>query len=150
MPLETLQWIDRLKAIEREFRVVRIAMDRLAVAAAHDSTILGRALRVREIGNASRRLEGTYVVRLFAEFETGLRLFWAATRVTSVPDRIADIVDSIAARQGIADGCRMNVHRVRGYRNRLVHQREEEGEVIAIVNSRSHLCTFLGKMPLDW
>src|SRR5437588_22398 len=113
MPLETLEWIDRLKVVEREYRVVRVAMDRLTAAAAQDPTILGRELRVREIGNASRRLEGTYVVRLFAEFETGLRLFWAATRVAPVPDRVADIVDSIAARQGIADAYRMNTHRVR-------------------------------------
>ena len=97
MPLETLEWIDALKAVERESRVVRIAVDRLAVEAARDSIILGRALRVRDIGNASRRMEGTYVVRLFAEFETGLRLFWATTRATPVPDRIADIIDSFAA-----------------------------------------------------
>ncbi len=150
MPLEVLQWIDRRKGVEREYWVVRIAMDRFAAEAGHDPTILGRDLRVREIGNASRRLEGTYVVRLFAEFETGLRLFWAAARVAPVPDRIADIVDSIAARQGIADTYRMNTHRVRLYRNRLVHQREEEGEVIAIETSRSQLCTFVGRMPWDW
>jgi hypothetical protein len=150
MPLETLRWLDRLKAVEREYRIVRLGTDRLAVEAALDPTILGRALRVREIGPASQRLEGTYVVRLFAEFETALRLFWTSTRTTPVPDRIADIVDSIAARQGIADGYRMDTHRVRGYRNRLVHQREEDGEVVAMVSSRRYLCTFLGKMPLNW
>ena len=70
MPLETLRWLDRLKGVEREYRIVRLATDRLAAEAAHDPTILGRTLRVREIGPASQRLEGTYVVRLFAEFET--------------------------------------------------------------------------------
>jgi hypothetical protein len=150
MPLETLEWFERLKAVEREYRVVRIALDRLAVDASRDSTILGRELRVREIGNASGCLENTYVMRLFAEFETGLRLFWAATRVTPVPDRIADIIDGIAARQGIPDEPRVNTHCVRLYRNRLVHHREEEGEVIAIDDARRYLCAFLGKMPSDW
>jgi hypothetical protein len=57
------------KTVEREYRVVRIAVDRLALAVARDPMVLGGALSVREIGNASRRLEGTYVKRLFAEFE---------------------------------------------------------------------------------
>ena len=34
-------------------------------------------------------------------------------------------------------------------RNRLVHEREEEGEVIAIEDLRSSLCTFLSWVPWE-
>ena len=126
----------RLKAVEREYRVVRIALGRLAVAASHDPDDPRRG--AKGPGDRERlRPPGEYLRHeFFAEFETGLRLFWAATCVTPVPDRIVDIVDSIAARQGISDESRVNTHRVRLYRNRLVHQREEEGEVIAIDGAR--------------
>jgi hypothetical protein len=73
MPLETYVLIDRLKAIEHEYRVAFLAMKRLAGEAKRDPTILDGGMRVRGIGEAQSHLNGTYAIRLFAEFETGLR-----------------------------------------------------------------------------
>ena len=50
----------------------------------------------------SVRLEGTYVIRLFAEFETGLRLYWATIRQTEPPTQ--HLLDGIAARRAITPG----------------------------------------------
>ncbi len=150
MPLETLAWIRNLKGIEHEYRVARMAMDRLAADVGRDPTILDRDMRVRGIGVALDNLGGTYATRLFAEFETGLRHFWMATRIEPEPFRIAEIIDRVAARHGISYDERANAHRVRGYRNRLVHDNEEGGETIAVRDCRGFLCTFLGKMPPNW
>ena len=52
---------------------MRLAVDRLLEGARRDPTILSGDLNLHDIINASERLEGTYIIRLFAEFETGLR-----------------------------------------------------------------------------
>lgn len=150
MPLETLDWIRNLKAIEHEYRVALIAMRRLADQARHDPNILERDMRVRGIGEALGNLNGTYAMRLFGEFETGLRKFWVTTRIEPEPRGIAEIIDRIAARHGVGHDELTNAHRSRQYRNRQIHDNEEEGETIEVRDFRSFLCTFLGKMPLTW
>ena len=150
MPLETLDWIRSLKAIEHEYRVAHLAMRRLADQARRDPTLLDRDMRFRGIDEALRNLNGTYAIRLFAEFETGLRQFWVATRIEPEPRRIAEIIDRVAARHGIDYVELANAHRSRRYRNRQVHDNDEEGETLPVSDCRSFLCTFLGRMPVTW
>jgi hypothetical protein len=66
-------WIRRIKTIEREYSAMRLAVDRLLEGARRDPTILTGDLKLYDIINASERLEGTYIIRLFAEFETRAR-----------------------------------------------------------------------------
>ena len=73
------EWQSRIKAVEREYMAMRQAADRFRQAAHDDPNILLEDLRHREIVMASRNLEGTYVIRLFAEFETGARQYWNST-----------------------------------------------------------------------
>jgi hypothetical protein len=150
MALETLDWIRSLKAIEHEYWVADLAMRRLADQARRDPTILDRDMRVRGIAGAWSHLNGTYGIRLFAEFETGLRKFWGATRIEAEPRSVAEIIDRIAARHGIGHAELTNAHRARQYRNRQIHDNEEEGETLEVSDCRSFLCTFLGKMPPNW
>lgn len=65
------EWHSRIKAVEREYVAMRQAADHFLQAARADPTILLENVLHREIMRASQRLEGTYIVRLFAEFETG-------------------------------------------------------------------------------
>lgn len=150
MALETLDWIRSLKAIEHEYRVANIAMRRLADQARCDPTILDSDMRVRGISEAQGHLNGTYGIRPFAEFETGLRKFRGATRIESEPRSIAEIIDRIAARHGIGYAELTNAHRARQYRNRQIHDNEGEGETLEVSDCRGFLCTFLGQMPTDW
>ena len=69
------EWQSRIKAVEREYVAMRQAADRFRQAALDDPTILEGNLRQGEIVVASKNLEGTYVMRLFAEFETGARQY---------------------------------------------------------------------------
>src|SRR5262249_24435924 len=111
-------------------------------------TIVQRNLEHRDIIAASTNLEGTYVIRLFAEFETGARQYWGAIRPTD--PRTADLLDPLAARCGIPDTQRDNAHRVREYRNALVHEREDQPGIVPIAVARSYLCHFFSFLPSRW
>lgn len=144
------EWLNRVKAVEREHAAVRCAMDYLLNAAHQDPTILARILRVRDIEEAFEKLEGTYVVRLFAEFETSLRTFWLASRGTDPPSRTRDLLDGAGARRRIPHDDIQNAHCVREYRNSLVHERDDAIDPIPISQARRYLCVFLSFLPLEW
>lgn len=82
MPNNTYVWLRRIKVVEREHSSMRLTTERLLQEARHDPTILRGDVEVRDIIDATDHLEGTYFIRLFAEFETGLRLFWKTIRDT--------------------------------------------------------------------
>src|SRR5437870_5623419 len=117
MPHDRVVWFDRIKAVEREHSVTRFATDELLIAASHDPTVLQGELTPHDIVNALENLEGTYLIRLFAEFETGLRLFWPTTRRTDPPARTRDLIEGLAATRRIPHDELLNAHSVREYRN---------------------------------
>ena len=137
------QWQTRIKAVEREYVAMRQAADRFRQAAMDDPTILVESLRHNEIVVASRNLEGTYVIRLFAEFESGVRQYWEAN--WSTDPKTVDLLNGLAARCGVPDTQRDNGHLVRDYRNSLVHEREDQTEPLGIGKARGYLCHFFGK-----
>jgi hypothetical protein len=148
MPHNHYEWPVRIKAVEREYASTRLATDRLLKEARRDPTVLTGELKVRNIVDASEHLEGTYIIRLFAEFETGLRLFWKTIRDTEPSTQ--DLVNGIAARRGIPQERVASAHAVRVYRNALIHEREEEVEPIPIAEVRGHLCRFFAFLPPTW
>jgi hypothetical protein len=150
MPHDRFDWIRRIKAVEREHSATRFATDQLLAAAALDPNVLQGDLALRDLRRASEGLEGTYLIRLFAEFETGLRLFWAAARQTEPPTRTRDLLDGIAATRRIPHEQLQNAHAVREYRNSLVHARREATESVPIPKARGHLCRFIAFLPPYW
>ncbi len=142
------QWQSRIKAVEREHVAMRQAADRFLQAANDDPSILLSNLRHGEIVAASRNLEGTFIIRLFAEFETGARDFWNAKWATE--PKMVDLLDGLAARCGIPDMQRNNAHCVREYRNSLVHEREDKPIEVPIDRARSYLCHFFSYLPPRW
>ncbi len=89
------EWQTRIKSVEREYVGMRQAADHFRQAVVSDPTILEENLRQGEIIEASRNLEGTYIIRLFAEFETGVRQYWASIRDTD--PKTVDLVNGLAA-----------------------------------------------------
>jgi len=142
------EWQTRIKAVEREHWAIRQATDRFKEQARRDPTILEGGLRHRDIDHASDNLDGTYVIRLFAEFETGLRQYWDHARGTN--PRTHDLLEGLAALCGVPDEQRENAHAVREYRNSLVHEREEESEVVPVDTARGYLCRFFSFLPPRW
>jgi hypothetical protein len=148
MPHELRGWIRRIKSIELDYLSTRLALDRLLDEARRDPTILTGDLEPQDIVKASGRLEATYLIRLFAEFETGLRLFWATIRDTEPPTQ--HLLDGIAARCDIAPERLTSAHAVRVYRNSLVHERDEGMAPISIAEARGSLCRFFAFLPPTW
>ena len=142
-------WHERIKAAEREYWSARIAIDRLSAEAAHDSTILGRGPSPRDLKSADENLEGTYLVRMFAEFETGVGAYWRTIRPrarVSVETLLARVGD----RCGIPVDLTNDAHTVRMYRNKLLHERERDVETVTIADARRRLATYLARLPIEW
>jgi len=146
------EWISRIKQVEREYRIARVAMERLIADYGQDSAIIQDDLRFRDVRRAVDCLEGTYVIRLFAEFETGLRSYWVSKkrRKRKTATRAEDLVKRIGSLNEMPDDLISSVHEVREYRNALVHERETEAEAISIPIARTRLCTFFARLPPDW
>lgn len=151
MPHDRLEWLRRIKAVEREHSAARLAIDQLLLPGQAAAPLVFKGdLTLRDVRNASERLEGTYLIRLFAEFETALRLFWSASKGSEPPSRTRDLLDGVAAKQKIPYDQISNAHRVREYRNTLVHEREDAAAPISIGEAREHLCRFFSFLPLNW
>lgn len=149
MPRDLDEWPSRLKAVEREYVALRLAVTRLMTQVGDDSTILTRDdVRRRDIGTAAENLEGTYFTRLFAEFETALRLFWGKERTTH--PQMRDLVDGVAATCRIPYDLTAEVHAAREFRNSLIHERQIEVTRVPISSARSALCRFLSRLPENW
>ncbi len=146
--LHNHEWQARIKAVEREFWAIRQATDRFHEHARRDPAILAGDLRHRDIALASENLDGTYVIRLFAEFETGLRQYWDRVRATN--PRTHNLLHGLAAMCRIPDEQRDRAHKVREYRNSLVHEREEGVKPIPVGKARGYLCHFFSFLPPEW
>jgi uncharacterized protein (DUF2164 family) len=150
MPSSKFDWLNRVKAVEREHAAARFAVEFLLDSTQRDVTLLVADLRIRDLKNAAERLEGTYIVRLFAEFEASLRTYWTSVRGADPPVRTRDLIDGVAARRKIPFDAIQHAHTVREVRNYLVHEREKEIDFLAIATARSHLCIFLSFLPREW
>ncbi len=154
MPHNRFEWIDRLKFVEREHRVVATAIARLRLAILEGLVRTPDGTTPRDLVAAGENLETTYLVRLWAEFETALLSYYRdLTGDAEARIRATDLVNTLAAvRRGraVADEVRAAVHEVREYRNSLVHERTDPAPPVALVEARSRLNTFLGKLPEQW
>lgn len=146
MRFETHLWPERLKAVEKEYLATKFATLNFMDRSRHDSSLLPANLRFSEFRRSSENQEGTYTVRLFSEFETGLRTFWSVTRPKAPPSRAKDLIDGIASYRRIAPHRVASVHNVRLYRNLLVHERDETIELIPLDVARRYLCVFLSHL----
>ena len=147
--------IDRLKAVVREFQVVSDAIERLRVAVADGRIRLPGGTSVRDLDTARHQLEGTFLIRLWAEFETAvLSYFRWLKKDPGRRIRATDLIDAVAAsRHGraLADAARREVHEVRKYRNSLVHDRDVPASRVALSEARRRLNIYLGvKLPEHW
>lgn len=141
-------WLERIKAVEREYLATRQAVDGFLAGLKAGTATMPPNTRLRDADTMSDNLEGTYLIRLFAAFESGLRSYWATVKDTA--PRTTDLIDGIAARRSIPDDTRDSVHAVREYRNSLVHESDETTESVPLAKSRGRLCTFFARLPDEW
>lgn len=142
-------WLSRLKSIEREAVAMRVAAALLREQARDNSAVLSDAgIGARDLELAIQNREGTYTIRLFAEFEIALRTYWAIIRPTH--PRTRDLIDGLAAYRDVLDPMTAATHTVRLCRNSLVHEQAEDIQTIPLALARGILCRFLSRLPDTW
>jgi hypothetical protein len=144
-------WIERIRAIEREGEVMALGLDLLRRELARDpSSLTARNLRRQDFdaGDANRPL--TYLVRMFAVFENGIREAWAAAERETTHPPMRDLLDAFSARRRIPHEQREDAHRVRRLRNTVVHDESEQAEPLSLAEARRYLCRFFAYLPETW
>jgi hypothetical protein len=143
--------LERLKAVVREYEVARIALERLGEPfRANPALLTQEQLKQSDFEKASKNLEGTYLLRLFAEFEGTLRDAWENCFKQTTTPPMRDLIEAVGARRSMAGEDIENAHAVRAYRNSLVHEGGESPEVIPLDRAKQFLCKFISWLPLDW
>jgi len=143
--------LNRMRSIMREYRIAGVAArDLQARLSADPSALSDEQLRVADFHNFRDKLGPTYLIRLFAEFEAGLREGWARAFGQATSPRMQDLIDSIAARRLIPAPWRTAAHDVRAYRNALIHEGGVDAPPIGLDEAQSHLCRFFSRLPDDW
>ncbi|MFO0809092.1 MAG: hypothetical protein U0746_10745 [Gemmataceae bacterium] len=141
----------RIVAVEREYTALRLAGDRLDRDARRNATILDAdELTPRDVRDARRSLEPTYLIRVFAVAEAGWRDVWLnyLRRPSHPPTRT--LLDSLAARFRVSQGWLADAHEVRAYRNSLVHEGREAVTVVPLAAAVQRLGRVVSMLPLDW
>ncbi len=150
MPNETFAWLTRIREVEREYHSAQWATRYGLQAAQADPAVLALLdLRVRDIRNAADRLQGTYIIRLFAQFEAALRAFIAA-QAKRQPRWAEQLIDRVGNLGRIPPDMRGKAHTVREYRNSLVHVNAQAVEPLTMREATSRLCTFLDPLKKMW
>lgn len=149
MPSEAFEWMNRIKVVEREYGAIRFGTDRLIVAVNDDPAILAGPIKRPAIKIASAHLEGTYIIRVFAEFETALRQFGRAFHIRE-QRRAETLINRVRDRGRIPPADARPVHQVREYRNVLVHDRQAPVAPVTIREATRFLCAFLSHVQGIW
>jgi hypothetical protein len=110
----------------------------------------GEQLKTADAQAFSNNLEGTYVLRIFAEFEQGLRDWWLNGRGRKGSPKASVLMERIAAVRHIPRDDLENAHLVRDHRNTLIHEESEYGHPVTLAEARRYLCTYFKWLPLTW
>lgn len=151
MPVDRDEWNRRIKAVERQHIAARLALERLRTQVQQDASIalvFPGALHAKE---TLGELDPTYLVRMFAVFENGLRSYWNVEKPGKKPD-MKPLIDAIASRRKIPYEILKEAHEVREYRNQIVHARGHGKDVItiALAEARKRLILFGDRLPFEW
>ena len=147
MPVRS-QWMRRIKSVEREFKIVRSSLNKTISDLAADPNLILQETRPRDYNLASDQLGATYLIRLYAEFEAGLRDHYASLKPKN--PKMEVLVDTLATRYGIPIEVTEDVHKVRNCRNDCVHNAMEKLSCDAVALYRGHLCHYFYCLPLMW
>lgn len=151
---ELYEIFDRLKATLREYRAVADAVEQQLTEVQGGRSEPPSGTSLQDYASARLHLEPTYLVRMWAEFESALRSY----RRYLVKDpgdniRAFDLINwarGIEAGRKVDDAYADLVHEVRRYRNSLVHEREEAIPAVALEEARHRLSAYLSKLPPHW
>lgn len=144
--------LKKLDLVSVEYRVCRLAADRLWLSIEQDPTlIIQLQMKRAEIRETIRRLEYTYIVRMFAAFEAALREIWTGAFRRKTEPPVRDLIDATAAANTFMTTDMLRAaHQVREYRNSIVHVNALSENTFSLLEAAAHLKEFLSFMPRQW
>ena len=142
------EWQSRIKSVENEYKAMRQASERFKMMALNDPSTLEVGSEHRHLITACANLESTYLIRLFAVFETGVRQYWATQKPTK--PKTINLLKGVASRRRIPTAELILADSVRKYRNCLVHESTESLTPIPLADARGYLCRFFAFLPPRW
>jgi hypothetical protein len=148
MPSDKYDLIGRVKAVEREYTALRFTTDHVLRSLREGGVDLEEDLKRLDVYRASERLEGTYVIRLFSEFEVALKTILRQWKLKKIPRGVKPLINRVASHLKFSGPILDNAHLVRHYRNGLVHNLVygiPDDRKTTIRTATSHLCTFLSR-----
>jgi hypothetical protein len=153
-----------IKRQRRLERIVRIAQEYLAAETA--ALLLGAELRAdpsygetrgwsaRAAHDFGENLVATYGVRIYAEFEAGLRDYWQTHLAQASHPPMIQLVRHLIPSQRFSQDCIDNADDVRIYRNFLVHDFLEQPPtdmvVFSVFEAKRHLCEYFSRLDATW
>ena len=149
MESEAFTWLTRIKDVEREHTTTRFAIEHLKRSLGEKTIKLLADLKEKHVNQANDRLEATYIVRLFSEFERALKEYLYSKKI-KIPWKAESLINRVASRVRIQGIILVNAHQVRNQRNIFVHHLEQKDEPLTMRKSTSYLTTFLDRLKIDW
>jgi hypothetical protein len=145
------QWIEWIRSAEREGELVAVALVVLEDRLRQDPSVLRQhGLQRADLSAGTLNREGTYVIRVFAEFESALREAWERAFGQTTLPKAADLLQAFASRCRVPPQRLGDADRVRIFRNNLVHAHTETTARVSLTDVRRYLCRFLSHLPENW
>lgn len=147
-------FVQRLRAVRDEYDAAREALSYIIRNwQKHDIYAeMVSSLTPKHFNNAANNLEAIFIIRLFTTFEGILKEHLAKNHPRiSVPEdaRVVWLIDRVATRRPphITTQLRVEVHKVRKYRNALVHADNVAVSRIIFNDALAQLAKYCDKLP---
>jgi hypothetical protein len=141
--------VQQLASIEAEYRSTRTAIEHLE-RTWHEfqPTRDMRGIGLSQVRETARNLEATYIIRLFSEFEGILQEHWVTSRPGQrIPGTAKSLIDRVASSRRLPSRVRDDAHKVRDYRNSVVHPRLPPAIAVDFRGALAALNRFLDPLP---
>lgn len=132
----------QLRHIEREHEAAIVAVDYFMQAVHGGQTYLPESLKRLNLRQLAERLEPTFVLRMFSDFELALRLY-LTERHQVVPRTMKGKINLAAHVAGFRGAPVDGAHKARKFRNKVAHQSNLTVDDLSLRLVTRCLCTYL-------
>ncbi len=140
----------RLARVRDEFEAARLALAYTLAQMQAGVPINGpQNMALPEMRLSARHLEVTYLLRLYAEYEGILMDYWLGGMRRRTRPQMKVLMDRIASNQTMSAGNLFDAHRVRDFRNDIVHHNVRDPR-LTFRDCASRLGTYLRWLPVRW
>lgn len=149
------QWLERITAVAREYLAANTASELLRTELEGNPRFgSGRDWERRDGVAFSENLQATYIIRMYAVFEAGLRAYWRTHRNRDTRPSMEQLVRHAIPNQLFSQDCIDDADDVREYRNLLVHDIDEARAAnpasFTMAEARRRLCSYFARLDPGW